>query len=646
MRLRRDPFRDVIARQLDLFVEDGADLLEECRDRYRAYERADREDREEMYGDFSDAVESATEALADMRDRFARTLDEDAAEAYEDAFNRAVRKRWSSSGWRSRTADAAHRGLRAPRRPPDGGARRARRLDRLALLPPLRLRRLLRRAPRRRRERPLAHRTRALRRRATRRYLHDTLVLETTWQAEDGSCARVLDFMPPRGDAPDIVRIVEGVKGRVHFRSDLTIRFDYGRIVPWVRKRTHEEDTRVALAGPDALCFRTRAETRGEDMRTISEFWVDEGERMPFVLTWFRSHEDPPEPIDPEQALADTETFWREWSDACPLDLPEDWAPLVRRSLIVLKALTYEPTGGIVAAPTTSLPEWIGSVRNWDYRYCWLRDATLTLLALLHCNHADEAGQWRRWLIRAIAGDPADVQIMYGVGGERRLSEFELPWLSGYEGSRPVRVGNAASEQLQLDVYGEVLDCFYQARVHGLPVDPQGWRLQLGLLDHLEEAWREPDDGIWEIRGGRRHFVHSKAMAWVAFDRAVRTVEDHGFEGPVDRWRTVRDEIHADVCARGYDSSLGSFTQSYGSAELDASLLLLPLVGFLPATDPRIHGTIEAVERELLQDGLRAPLSHTQGGRRRTAAGRGSLPPVLVLALRLLRVARAARRGA
>jgi GH15 family glucan-1,4-alpha-glucosidase len=437
-----------------------------------------------------------------------------------------------------------------------------------------------------------------------RRYLHDTLVLETTWETEDGSRARVLDFMPPRGNAPDIVRIVEGVKGRVHFRSELTMRFDYGRIVPWVRKRTHEENTRVALAGPDALCFRTPATTRGEDMTTISEFSVDEGERVPFVLTWFRSHEEVPEAIDPEQSLADTEAFWREWSEACPLDIPPDWTPLVRRSLIVLKALTYDPTGGIVAAATTSLPEWIGSVRNWDYRYCWLRDATLTLLALLHCNHADEAGHWRRWLVRAIAGDPADVQVMYGVAGERRLSEFELPWLDGYEGSQPVRVGNAASEQLQLDVYGEVLDCFYQAREHGLPLDSQGWAIQLGLLNHLEQAWRLPDDGIWEIRGGRRHFVHSKAMAWVAFDRAVRTVENHGLDGPVDRWRTVRDEVHADVCEHGFDSELGSFTQSYGSKELDASLLLLPLVGFLPVADPRIRGTIEAVERELLQDGF------------------------------------------
>ena len=454
----------------------------------------------------------------------------------------------------------------------------------------------------------------------SRRYLHDTLVLETTWETADGSVARVIDFMPPRGKSPDIVRIVEGVKGRVEFRSELAIRFGYGRIVPWVRQRTHEENTRVALAGPDALCFRTPAPTRGEDMQTISEFTVDEGERVPFVLTWYPSNEDVPERIDPEEALAETESFWREWSESCPLDVPPAWAPLVRRSLIVLKALTYQPTGGIVAAPTTSLPEWIGSVRNWDYRYCWLRDATLTLLALLHCNHENEAGEWRRWLIRAIAGDAEDVQIMYGVGGERRLAEFELPWLDGYEGSQPVRVGNAASEQLQLDVYGEVLDCLYQARVHGLPLDPNAWRIQLALLEHLEEAWRGPDEGIWEIRGERRHFVHSKVMAWVAFDRAVRTVEDdHGLDGPVDRWRTIRDEIHREVCENGFDEELGSFVQSYGSQELDASLLLLALVGFLPASDERIRGTVEAVERELLQDGFVL--------RYRTHAGVDGLPP-------------------
>jgi len=439
---------------------------------------------------------------------------------------------------------------------------------------------------------------------STRRYLHDTLVLETTWHADDGSIARVLDFMPPRGDAPDMVRIVEGVKGRVHMRSELTVRFGYGRIVPWVRKRTHEDNTRVALAGPDALCFRTPAETRGEDLRTISEFAVDEGERVPFGLTWFPSHEDVPEPIDPEQALADTETFWREWSEQCDVDLPPEWAAVVRRSLIVLKALTYDPTGGIVAAATTSLPEWIGSVRNWDYRYCWLRDATLTLVALLQGNHKEEAVAWRRWLLRAVAGDPADVQVMYGVAGERRLTESELPWLAGYEGSQPVRIGNAASEQFQLDVYGEVIDALYQARVLGIGIDSQAWRIQLLALDHLQDAWRQPDEGIWEIRGERRHFVHSKVMTWVAFDRAVRTVENQGLEGPVDRWREVRDEIHREVCERGFDEEVGSFTQSYGSKEIDASLLLLPLVGFLPADDPRVRGTIEAVERELLQDGF------------------------------------------
>jgi GH15 family glucan-1,4-alpha-glucosidase len=438
----------------------------------------------------------------------------------------------------------------------------------------------------------------------TRRYLHDTLVLETTWHAEDGSVARVLDFMPPRGKAPDMVRVVEGVKGSVQMRSELTIRFEYGRIVPWVRQRTHEENTRVALAGPNALCFRTPAPTRGEEFRTISEFAVDEGQRIPFVLTWFPSHEDVPEAIDPEQALADTERFWREWSEQCDCDLPPEWTEIVRRSLIVLKALTYEPTGGIVAAATTSLPEWIGSVRNWDYRYCWLRDATLTLLALLEGNHEEEATAWRRWLLRAIAGDPADIQIMYGVAGERRLTELELPWLDGYEGSKPVRIGNAASEQLQLDVYGEVLDALYQARVRGIGIDPQAWRIQLAMLDHLADAWRQPDEGIWEIRGERRHFTHSKVMAWVAFDRAVRTVEQQRLDGPEDRWRELRDEIHTTVIERGFDAALGSFTQSFGSKELDASLLMLPLVGFLPATDPRIRGTIEAVERDLLQDGL------------------------------------------
>ena len=434
----------------------------------------------------------------------------------------------------------------------------------------------------------------------TRRYLHDTLVLETTWET-DGGAVRVLDFMPPREDVPDLVRIVEGVRGSVRMRSELVIRFDYGHIVPWVR---NVDGTRLAVAGADALAFRTPADTHGEDMRTVSEVVVEEGERIPFTLTWYPSHGDPPPAVDAERALADTESFWRDWNGLRTSALPEEWREIVARSLMVLKALTYAPTGGIVAAPTTSLPEWIGSVRNWDYRYCWLRDATLTLLALLNAGHADEAAQWRRWLLRAVAGDPADLQIMYGVAGERRLSEFELPWLSGYEGSAPVRVGNAASEQLQIDVYGEVMDALYQSRIHGLPVEEPAWALQQTLLRYLEEAWRRPDQGIWEIRGERRHFVHSKVMAWVAFDRAVRTVETQGLDGPVDRWRAQRDEIHAQVCDQGFDAKLGSFTQSYGSPELDASLLVLPLVGFLPASDPRIRGTVEAVERELVQDGL------------------------------------------
>jgi GH15 family glucan-1,4-alpha-glucosidase len=435
---------------------------------------------------------------------------------------------------------------------------------------------------------------------SSRRYLHDTLVLETTWENDEGR-VRVLDFMPPRGKAPDVARIVEGLSGRVRMRSELVIRFDYGRVVPWVRRM---DDARLAVAGPDALCFRTQAHTRGENMQTVSTFAVDEGERVPFVLTWFPSHEDPPPAIDPEVALAETESFWREWNARCRLDIPEGWQDVVTRSLTVLKALTYGPTGGIVAAPTTSLPEQLGGVRNWDYRYCWLRDATLTLLALLHAEHADEATAWRSWLLRAVAGNAADLQIMYGVAGERRLTELELPWLPGFAASAPVRIGNAASEQLQLDVYGEVMDALYQARAHGLPREESAWRLQLVLLRYLERAWREPDEGIWEIRGDRRHFVHSKVMAWVAFDRAVRSVEDQELDGPIDRWRELRDEIHADVCAHGYDESLGSFVQSYGSQELDASLLLIPLVGFLPASDPRVQGTIEAIERELVVDGF------------------------------------------
>jgi GH15 family glucan-1,4-alpha-glucosidase len=458
---------------------------------------------------------------------------------------------------------------------------------------------------------------------SSRRYLDDTLVLETTWTTQEGQ-VRVLDFMPPRGRTPDVVRIVEGLRGRVAMRSELTMRFDYGHIVPWVRR---VYGARVAVAGPEALSLRTPAPTHGEDMRTVSEFTVRQGERVPFVLTWFPSHEAPPPPVDAEQALDETETFWREWSADGSEELPAAWIPIVRRSLIVLKALTYAPTGGIVAAPTTSLPEWIGSVRNWDYRYCWLRDATLTLLAFLRGGHAEEAAAWRHWLLRTVAGDPADVQIMYGVAGERRLSEFELPWLDGYQGSAPVRVGNAACEQLQLDVYGEVMDALYQARTFGIGFDAQAWRIQVALLGHLEDAWREPDEGIWEIRGERRHFVHSKVMAWVAFDRAVRTVETQELEGPLERWRAIRDELCAEVCAKGYDEELGSFTQSYGSKRLDASLLVLPLVGFLPVSDPRIRGTIEAVERELLQDGLVLRYRTEEGGVDGLPAGEGVFLP-------------------
>jgi GH15 family glucan-1,4-alpha-glucosidase len=437
--------------------------------------------------------------------------------------------------------------------------------------------------------------------RPVRRYLHDTVVLETIWACESG-VVRVFDFMPPRGKAPDVVRIVEGLEGRVEMHSELVVRFDYGSIVPWVTRT--DGDTRIATAGPDALCIRTPVHTRGENLRTVSQFAIEEGERVPFTVTWFPSHEPPPARIDPEVALAETETFWREWNASRNLELPDEWRDVVHRSLMTLKALTYEPTGGIVAAPTTSLPEWIGSVRNWDYRYCWLRDATLTLLALLHAEHIDEAKNWRSWLLRAVAGSADDIQIMYGVAGERRLTEFELPWLPGYEGSAPVRVGNAASEQLQLDVFGEVMDALYQARKHGLAKEKPAWQLQKNLIRQLERIWQEPDDGIWEIRGERRHFVHSKVMAWVAFDRAVRTVEEQGLDGPADDWRALRDRVHAEVCERGFDEELNSFVQSYGSKELDASLLLLPLVGFLPADDPRVAGTIAAVERELLQDGL------------------------------------------
>ena len=432
-----------------------------------------------------------------------------------------------------------------------------------------------------------------------RRYRGNTLVLETELETADGT-VRLIDFMPPRGEAPDIVRIIEGVEGRVPMRMDLTIRFDYGSIVPWVRRT---DEGILAVAGPDALILTTPVGLVGENMHTVADFTVSAGNRVPFVLTWYPSNRDMPERVDAEQALEDTVSFWDDWGGQCTHH--GRFEEPLRRSLVTLKALTYAPTGGIVAAPTTSLPEAIGGVRNWDYRFCWLRDATLTLLSLVRAGYDDEARAWRDWLLRAIAGGASgDLQIMYGLAGERRLTEFEIPWLSGYEESRPVRVGNAASNQLQLDVYGEVSDALYHARDAGLEASAGAWALTRKLLDWLESGWREPDEGIWEVRGPRRHFTHSKVMAWVAFDRAARSVEEQGLDGPVGRWRAIADEIHAEVCREGFDAKLGAFTQSFSSPRLDASLLMMPLVGFLPATDSRVVGTVAAMERELVRDGL------------------------------------------
>jgi len=435
-------------------------------------------------------------------------------------------------------------------------------------------------------------------RRSSRRYRTDTLILESIYETDVGT-VRAIDFMPPRGEAPDIVRIVEGLDGSVPMRSELVIRFDFGEVVPWVRRLDH---ARIATAGPDALCFRTPVEVRGKDMRSVSEFTLAQGDRIPFVLTWFPSHEELPDEIDPEQALSDTEEYWLDWAGRC--NHGGDYHEEIHQSLLVLKALTYAPTGGIAAAPTTSLPERLGGVRNWDYRYCWLRDATLTLLAMLNAGYREEAEAWRQWLLRAVAGDPADLQIMYGLAGERRLDERELDWLPGYEQSMPVRIGNAASAQLQLDVYGDVLEATYQTRVHGAPPDDHAWSLVSKLLEWLEDGWRQEDAGIWEVRGPTRHFTHSKVMAWVAFDRAVRFHEEFGWQGPVERWRALRDEIRAEVLANAWNDEKQAFTQSFGSDELDASVLLMPLVGFLPATDEQLVSTVAAIRRELTVDGL------------------------------------------
>jgi GH15 family glucan-1,4-alpha-glucosidase len=436
--------------------------------------------------------------------------------------------------------------------------------------------------------------------RAERRYRGDTLILETTLETQNGA-VRLVDFMPPRGENPDIIRIVEGVRGSVALAMELIIRFDYGRSVPWVRKRHGGLE---AIAGPDALILHTPVHTHGKDLTTVAEFTVREGERVPFVLTWFASHSEPPREVHAEHALADTERYWEAWAQRC--EQRGDWHDAVLRSLITLKGLTYAPTGGIVAAATTSLPEELGGVRNWDYRYCWLRDATFTLVGLMGAGYVDEARSWRHWLLRAIAGSAAQMQIMYGVRGERRLQEFDLDWLAGYENSKPVRVGNAASAQFQLDVYGEVMDSMYNAHCAGITNEEPDWQLQIALMKILESKWEEPDEGIWEVRGGRKHFTHSKMMAWVAFDRSVKLVDHCNCEAAehLERWRAIRDRIHEQVCQRGYNSAKQAFTQCYGSDELDASLLMMPLVGFLPASDERVRNTIAAIERELVWDGL------------------------------------------
>ena len=429
-------------------------------------------------------------------------------------------------------------------------------------------------------------------------YRPETLVLETTFETEDG-VVRLIDFMPPGRDNTVLARIVEGVDGEVEVHTELALRFEYGSAVPWLRRI---DDARLAVVGPNAVRIESQIELEGKDFTSVGSTTVSAGDRLPFALTWFASHADPPEPVDVERALEETESFWQEWSGRCSYD--GDWSEPVRTSLRVLKGLIYEPTGGIVAAATTSLPEWIGSSRNWDYRYCWLRDATLTLIALIDSGYLDEARGWREWLFRAAAGRPEDLQIMYGVAGERWLAEYEADWLPGYEGSRPVRVGNAASEQVQLDIYGEIIDAFTTARTHGLEASDHAWRLSVKLLEFLEEAWRKPDSGIWEVRGPNRHFTHSKVMAWVAFDRAITSSRRWDRPGPLDRWAAIREEIHADVCANGFDDELGSFVQSYGSKRLDASLLLVPLVGFLPAEDERVVGTVDAVGRVLTKNGL------------------------------------------
>jgi GH15 family glucan-1,4-alpha-glucosidase len=435
--------------------------------------------------------------------------------------------------------------------------------------------------------------------RVSRRYLDNTLILETRFETGGGTVA-IVDFMPPRHKASDVVRLVRGIKGTVKMRMELIIRFATGSEIPWV-KRT-EDGALLAVCGPDMTVLRTPMKMRGEDMTTLADFEVAEGQTIPFVLTYGPSHLPLPDPIDPAQALQDTEDFWRDWCSRCTNG--GDYRDLVMRSLITLKALTYAPTGGIVAAPTTSLPEKLGGWRNWDYRYCWLRDATFTLLALMNSGYTEEASAWHGWLLRAAAGAPANMQIMYGIHGRRRLLEWEAKWLSGYEGAQPVRIGNAAHAQLQLDVYGELMDAFHQSRAAKLKLEDESWDLECTVLDHLAEVWDQPDHGIWERRGEGRHYVFSKVMTWVAFDRGVKGAEEFGLKAPLDRWKKLRDTICRDVCEKGFDRKLNSFVESYGADWLDASLLLLPTVGFLPSSDPRIRGTIAAIERYMMRDGF------------------------------------------
>ena len=432
-----------------------------------------------------------------------------------------------------------------------------------------------------------------------RRYVKDTLVLQTEWVSGDGT-VRVIDFMPPRGHAPDVVRIIEGVHGSVVMRSELRLRFDYGLVVPWVR---HHDGMVEAIAGPDRVRLRTPAPTRGKEMSTVSDFTVRAGDRVPFVLTWNPSHESPPKPVDAEHALRDTLRFWTDWAHrGNPVHGP--YRDAIKRSLLTLKALTYHPTGGIVAAATTSLPELIGGTRNWDYRYCWLRDSTYTLQALISAGYLAEAKAWREWLLRAVAGDPAELQIMYALDGTRRIPEAELPWLAGYENSRPVRTGNAASDQLQLDVWGEILDSLALARNAGISTHDDAWDMQVALMNHLEGTWDQPDNGLWEMRGPRRHFTHSKVLAWVAADRMATAVRAHHLYGPADRWEALGDTIHADVLTHGYNPDRNTFTQSYDAPGLDAALLMIPRVGFLPPDDFRVLGTIAAIQNELTEGGF------------------------------------------